>query len=144
MHDPSTLDVYDQEALEEFARRTGDEAEKALEKYGDIALKPEGHPDYDIFDYLINELVGMRRYGEMVANRAELMYKTGAIDKKMVRYLAEIATECHGVSIDLGVRLIKARQKMQRAGLMLGQPEKSYKKSEVKTYTPRKGIFPSS
>lgn len=140
---------HEQRALEEFARRTGGEAEKALEKYGDVALAPEGHPDYDIFDYLINELVGMRRYGEMTIARAELMFKLGVLTKAERDNLNEIGTDCVGTSIDLGVRLIMAHHSMKDKGLMLGTPEKTYKKDVksdaprgmAKDYTSRNSIF---
>jgi len=45
------------------------EREKALQKYGAAALAPGGRPEFDILDFLLNEVVGLDRYGEMVENR---------------------------------------------------------------------------
>jgi hypothetical protein len=56
---------------DERLRRKKIEVEKALEKYGAAALEPGGVPDYDVLDYLINEIVGLERYGEMVFHRRE-------------------------------------------------------------------------
>lgn len=45
------------------------EREKALVKYGQEALAPGGRAEFDILDFLISEVVGLDRYGEMVVNR---------------------------------------------------------------------------
>lgn len=42
---------------------------RAEKKYGPDALLPGGHPDRDVLDYLINELIGLPRYAEMVLAR---------------------------------------------------------------------------
>lgn len=143
----------EQRAFEEFARRVGGEVEKALQKYGEIALVPAGHPDYDIFDYLINELVGMQRYGEMVIARANLMQKLDVIDRATRDGLVAIGGDAMNTSVELGIRLIMARQSMQDDGLMLGTPEKSYGavsedtvrdfSKKASSYQPRRSIFPN-
>lgn len=117
----------DQKAVEEFARRQDGEMEKAIAKYGEVALSPIGHPDYDIFDYLINELVGLKRYGEMVSARAELMRQTDTISRDEMMELKNIGAACVVSGVEFGVRLIAMQQRLRARGLLLGTPEKSYK-----------------
>ena len=45
------------------------ERNKARDKYGEEGLAPGGHPDFDILDYAISEVVGLIRYGQMIACR---------------------------------------------------------------------------
>src|SRR5262245_1915210 len=58
---------------ENLAQRKAFEQDKARRKYGEIALQPSGHPEFDVLDYAINEVVGLVRYGEMIANRGKEM-----------------------------------------------------------------------
>jgi hypothetical protein len=142
-----------QRAIEEFARRWDGEMQKAVEKYGEVALVPAGHPEYDIFDYLINELVGLKRYGDMTEARAQLMHQTGTITKDEAAALYDIANDAVGASLDIGLRLIEIQQALRARGLTLGQPEKSYGNAATNEtirrigglgfttgYTSRKGI----
>ncbi len=55
----------------EVDRRLKLEMDKALAKYGEAALAPGGHPDLNIADFMLNELVGLIRYGAMLEVRAQ-------------------------------------------------------------------------
>src|SRR6266700_1483395 len=59
-----------QATLEYEDRKAGEHA-KAVAKYGqEAADAPSGNPAFDVMDFAINELVGLDRYGEMIAARA--------------------------------------------------------------------------
>lgn len=58
------------QARASVSERESAEQEKARAKYGEISLRPSGHPEYDVLDYAINEGVGLSgRYAEMVVAR---------------------------------------------------------------------------
>lgn len=89
----------------------------AERKYGAQAMQPGGHPDRDVLDYLINELVGLPRYADMVASRVSssnpdpnLWARTQYIAKRITeegRHLAFLVERLrweliHVVGMDLG------------------------------------------
>jgi hypothetical protein len=85
---------------------------KAKEKYGEIALLPGGHPDYDILDYTINELVGLIRYGQMIMarNYSPKAYELG----DLIRYQGSILAD------DL---IYERNRLLQDQTINLGKPE---------------------
>lgn len=107
---------------EEYDFRVILEQQKAVEKYGEIALLPAGHPEKDVHDYCINELVGLRRYGEMIVARAKLL------DPESQRFIMhtgeQIGKDLIKTSTTLALAVIRLRQHMQRAGLLMGASER--------------------
>lgn len=105
------------DAKGEWIDRADREYEKAREKYGEEALVPGGHPDYDILDYVINEVVGLYRYGEMLMERGKTYPP---------EFLARAQT-CGAImrrwSQTFGEELIQLRQALERAGVNLGKGE---------------------
>lgn len=110
----------------EYAARRAREVKKAREKYGEIALRPGGHPDYDIMDYLINELVGLGRYAEMLEHRCKEIGLL--IRKRDVRGPARegiaIARQIFAAAGRQALDLIAVRQQLRAAGLHLGETER--------------------
>lgn len=96
------------------------ERAKAIEKYGEIALLPGGHPDYDILDYAINEVVGLHRYGEMLMARAD-EHREWATSLR--NRMLNIGQELQEVSADIGDDLIWVRENLLLDGHNLGKPE---------------------
>lgn len=110
---------------DEFARRVQGERDKSVEKYGEEALAPTGHPEYDIFDYAINEIVGLVRYSEMVRARGDLMYRVGCIPFPVCADLRKAAAAIRSFAEEQGPALIRARSRMRdELGLHLGTPER--------------------
>lgn len=98
MTDPVSLEIH---------QRQEGEKSKALEKYGPDALLPGGRPEFDILDFLINEVIGLRRYGEMVQHRFmndDELFQLGA---DMVK-----------VSDTYARPIVAARQRLLRCGEM--------------------------
>lgn len=54
---------------EHIQERAACERKKALEKYGEEAVLDGGHPEYNVFEYALNEVVGLIRYGDMMIHR---------------------------------------------------------------------------
>lgn len=109
---------------QEFEDRYAGEMRKAADKYGEIALLPGGHPDKDVIDYAINELVGLVRYAEMIQYRCRLLTTNdGGRINNAARAGIMTARELREQARMLGVELIDVRQRLKVAGLMLGEPE---------------------
>lgn len=108
----------------EFEDRATREAEKAVEKYGDDAALETGHPDKDIHDYAINELVGLVRYGEMIVARHKMFDQLG--NGRIVREIRagiRLGQQIQEAARELGEDLIALRQRLNDAGIYLGEPE---------------------
>jgi hypothetical protein len=108
----------------EFEDRATREAEKAVEKYGDDAALETGHPDKDITDYAINELVGLVRYGEMIEARMKMFdqLENRAIVREIRAGIA-LGQQISEAGRELGEQLIALRQRLQSARVYLGEPE---------------------
>ncbi len=103
---------------EEYNSRVATERAKALDKYGVAGQLPGGDPDLDVLDYLINEVVGLKRYAQMLFARkrlwpAEFHYRT-----------AQIADRLASFSKLTGEDLISLRQGLLARGLELGKGER--------------------
>lgn len=109
---------------QEFELRLAAEADKAAEKYGADAALEAGHPDKDVHDYAINELVGLVRYGEMIEARMELFdqHANTRLASELRRGIA-LGRHIAEAGRDLGTRLIAHRQALRAAGLHLGEGE---------------------
>lgn len=105
-------------AIDEFMQRMHVERVKGYEKYGKVAIEPGGHPDYDVLDYMINEVVGISdRYAEMLWNRSELFPSP---EREMAR---EVATNMRDDVSEIALHLIYIRQGLLLRGETLGKPE---------------------
>lgn len=113
-------------AAAEYAERRALERKKAVEKYGDVALAPAGHPDLDVIDYLINELVGLNRYSEMLEERCKMMEQL--IRRRDVRAACRegvsVARQIFASAGRQAIDLIAVHQALKAAGLKLGQTER--------------------
>lgn len=106
------------------------ECQEALEKYGEDALRPDGNPNLDIFDYTINELVGLMRYGEMLTNRASVIidsldesYQHGQQAYNVAVSTVKLGDEIAQKGLELAQRLTLIRNSFIDMGLDLGKPE---------------------
>lgn len=109
---------------EEVLARQAIERNKALVKYGEAFLEPAGHPDYDVFDYAINELIGLPRYADMMRHRLKL-YKDQLSPQtytQLARSLGAITRLMIEASC-IADRLISFRQRLIVYELDLGKPE---------------------
>jgi hypothetical protein len=114
------------EAAVLYEYRVTREAEKAVAKYGEDALAPAGHPDKDVHDYCINELVGLERYGEMIEARLQLYDQSDAQRSQLVHEIrtgTRLAREIAELGKSLAIRLIAHRAALQELGQHLGEPE---------------------
>lgn len=115
--------------IAEFAARQQAEREKAVRKYGLNALLPAGHPDLDILDYAINELVGMIRYAQMIEARHEMMLDLmDDLPKKTRELLRDgisFARELEAFAARYGLDALSLQKKLKQAGLALGLSEKA-------------------
>lgn len=102
------------------ALRMKKEQEKARLKYGEVALAPGGNPAYDIFDYAINEIIGMNRYGEMCIHRGVVNPEWGP---EIQGELYEIGADMQRFAFAAGERLIRVREALLARGIDLGKPE---------------------
>lgn len=117
-----TESLFTEEEL--FMLRVRDEQRKAIEKYGELGQLPSGHPDYDIYDYAINELVGLYRYAEMVERRtSELCDKHEAIPGNARMHAAVVGARMKQASQEIGRDLIRLRQALRACGVDLGLVE---------------------
>lgn len=108
----------------EYRDRYDRERQKAREKYGqEAADKPAGNWDLDVFDYLINELVGLNRYGELVHNRVRMLKDADMMPSKLARALIACGHEIQQGSSLLAVPMIAHRQMMKNLGISLGCTE---------------------
>lgn len=109
----------------EYAKRLEAERSKAFAKYGADALLPSGHPDYDIMDFMANELVGLNRYCLMLEARCKEIEQL--IDNRKIKALARegvaIARHTFTLAGQKAFDLIELRQKLRAAGLHLGSTE---------------------
>jgi len=97
------------------------EREKAREKYGERGLLLAGDPDLDVFDFAINELVGLIRYGEMISARALALPIETARDLRSE--LLAFGNELSWFGYENGQQLIELRLRLLDAGFDLGKPE---------------------
>lgn len=113
--------------IAEFEERRAGERRKALAKYGETALVAEGRPDLDVLDYLINELIGLIRYGEMIEARHQLMLDIMEEQPKRTRELLkagkDFAREIEAFGARYAFNAIDLHQKLKRQGLHLGLTE---------------------
>lgn len=109
----------------EFAARREREIKKAVAKYGETALLPAGHPELDVIDYAINELVGFTRYAEMLEARfkmIEQLIRRRAVGK-VARDGITQARQLFAMSGQRAFDLIEVRQQLKALGLHLGRTE---------------------
>jgi hypothetical protein len=111
------------EEAKEYDRRREIERIKAFEKYGELAALPGGHPDKDILDYVINEAVGLFRYGEMLRHRIQVAHQSGTIDKLTFGDGLLAASHLMEQSYFLSVELIGLYAQLEEAGANSGSPE---------------------
>jgi hypothetical protein len=111
-------------AKAELEARIEGEKRKAIEKYGDQSQEPCGAPEKDIFDYAINELVGLVRYGKMTSNRTQLMQKTGVIHRRLAQRGVYVGEDIASNGYNLALALISFRLELKELGLHLGEPER--------------------
>lgn len=112
-----------QVAQEELDARIERERQKAISKYGEHSQDPCGAAEKDIFDYAVNELVGLVRYGKMVSNRTQLMQKTDVIHRKLAEQGVYVGEEIASNGYHLALALIRFRMELKALGLHLGEPE---------------------
>lgn len=117
-------------AVKELTERQASERGKALEKYGKDALLPAGRPEFDVLDYMINELVGMIRYAQMNCERFKMMGKLIEELPKGIRALLRDAVldarELESRAHTDAARFIEIQQRLKAAGLHLGLKEQRY------------------
>lgn len=94
--------------------------ERAVEKYGDAAGLPGGDPSREIVDYLANELIGLRRYAEMIVYR---MDQSDDISDDLMSLVLETMTTVMWIGDQLAATVIELRQNLERQGLLDGDPE---------------------
>lgn len=116
-------------AIGEVARRQGDEREKAIRKYGEIALASGGRPDFDVMDFAANELVGLIRYGQMISARSkdcvDLMEELPRDARAALKDAVALGKVISARGEALAVELIAIRLALKAAGLHLGLTEKA-------------------
>jgi len=109
----------------EYAERREREIAKAVRKYGDTALLPAGHPELDVIDYAINELVGFARYAEILEARFKMIEQL--IRRREVGRIARDgigqARQLFAMSGQRAFDLIEIRQQLKAQGLHLGRTE---------------------
>lgn len=117
------------EAVDEVKRRQADEREKAIRKYGEAALAPGGRPDFDVMDFAANELVGLIRYGEMIAARSkeclDLMEELPRGARPALKDAVALGKVISARGEALAVDLMAIRLALKAAGLHLGLTEKA-------------------
>lgn len=115
--------------IAEFEARRDQERAKALAKYGEDAVLPAGHPDLDVLDYCINELVGLPRYGQMIQARHRMMLDTmEGLDRRTRELLKagiDLGRELEAFGARYSYDTIGLHQKLKRQGLHLGLTEGS-------------------
>jgi len=92
----------------------------AAKKYGPEALAPGGHSSRDVFDYTINELVGLERYAQMMRHRLQVM----DLDPYTLRRGLYIVQRIEEEGRHLAFLLERYRAELQdHFGIDLGRPE---------------------
>ena len=119
-----TAAVMVTQSTEEFERRLDREIEKAGRKYGVAALLPGGHPEKDVHDYAINELVGLVRYADMIEERLRLLHHapTKISDASLRLMLADVRRIRIAARLG-GSNLITGRNLLRRTIGSLGDAE---------------------
>jgi NTP pyrophosphatase (non-canonical NTP hydrolase) len=104
-------------------RRTDIEREKCVAKYGLAGLAPGGDPNRDVFDYAINELVGLIRYGEMMEHRLRAVFEH---DDAFVTQMVQLQNDARRHAMIV----ISIRQTLLTSGLLVGEPEMRHSPSK--------------
>lgn len=108
-----------------LTQRIENERKKARAKYRPEALAPGGHPEIDVIDYAINELVGLIRYGEMIQHR--LIPERESSDMYMeIEKCVEVGADMITFGASVANKLIAAREALLLSGMNLGRPEEVY------------------
>lgn len=113
-------------ARAELDRRLAEVAERAASKYGVAGTLPGGHPEYDIIDYAINEIVGLIRYLDMIEHRAVGEYlQEGRDDDEhdAITLAYQAMTPSPDGVRAMAMSMIRFRQALQAAGVDLGAAE---------------------
>jgi hypothetical protein len=105
--------------LRDFRARLVRERAKALKKYRKVALLPGGDPTRDVFDYAINEEVGLKRYAEMMEARIISYKLPETLHDAAISVCRQVAASATRHALDLE----DIRQKLLRRGIDLGKPE---------------------
>lgn len=115
--------------LAEYEYRRVAEQAKAVRKYGGDAMLPTGHPDLDIADFTINELVGLVRYAQMLEARHQMMLDVMEGQSRVVRQalkeMVAFARVLESQAGHLAFEAIGLRQRLKAQGLHLGDTEES-------------------
>lgn len=108
------------------ARKEGEEA-KAVRKYGADAALPGGKPDLDILDFLLNELVGIVRYADMLEHRSQQMMdfleEVPAGTIPLCKEVRNFARELSALASRYAYDGIAFRRLLKSKGLALGLTE---------------------
>jgi len=108
---------------EEFQSRLDRETAKALTKYGAGAELPGGHPEKDIHDYTINEIVGLVRYANMMISRLEQFRDLKLIPRKIAGGMIDEAYALRSTAFLFGEIMILQRRRLRELLGSLGDPE---------------------
>ena len=110
------------------------ERRKAERKYPQ-GQGPSGDLTFDIFDYAINEVVGLIRYAEMVRNRTAMLARQSdlrrphTVDRPKTvgraHYIRadQIARDMESFGWEVGNKLVELRNDLLDAGASLGSTE---------------------
>lgn len=106
--------------LHEFRQRRAQERAKAQQKYAAVGQLPGGDPARDVFDYAINELVGLLRYAEMMEHRLATYQDVPAhqMDTAMA-----VCRQLSAAASRYAIDLIGVRQRLLKRGIVLGKAE---------------------
>lgn len=103
----------------ELAKRQDQVLNRAVEKYGAAGLLAGGHPDYDPIDYLINEIVGIPRYTDMILAR---LIESGADINNWDEW-AEQLRVLRTESLGWAETLLSMQDYLSGKGMVLGSKE---------------------
>lgn len=106
--------------LRDFRERRDREAAKAFAKYGLLGLMPGGDSERDVYDYGINELVGLLRYAEMMEHRIR---STPGLPSTFVEEAVAVFRQLSASASRHALDVIAIRQKLLRRGVALGKAE---------------------
>lgn len=101
---------------EEFRWRVKREQQKALIKYGDDCQQAVGNLEIDALDHLINEMIGLLRYGEILRARGINCWNNNREAIVISRLIIKVAHH-------LTRHLIQLRQNLLAQGYDLGRSE---------------------
>jgi NTP pyrophosphatase (non-canonical NTP hydrolase) len=116
------------EVTDSVKRRIDIEREKCVAKYGLAGLAPGGDPNRDVFDYAINELVGLIRYGEMMEHRLRAVFEH---DDAFVTQMVQLQNDARRHAMIV----ISIRQTLLTSGLLVGEPEMRHAPSKPTSCT---------